>query len=210
MLVCEQISKASIAHAKLPVMEKLISHLQETLDEDEAAKEALLQLKSNTGAGNQTQPNQTEVLGKRARPLNLPLKCSTENGNTFLFEIITSSLLKQCESALDLPIKIASMKLDVPANLLGNICVTQNVYNDWSPNFLRSLDQLVQIYELALEHGVCVASTTQRGRLASLKSEIAQVRQAPRGAGRTRESVPDVSIFIWMCFCAFLQLRSSS
>jgi hypothetical protein len=172
-------------------MEKLISHLQETLDEDEAAKEALLQLKSNAMAGTQTQPNHTEVLGKRARPLNLPLKCSTENGNTFLFEIITSSLLKQCESALDLPIKIASMKLDVPTHLLGNICVTQNVYRDWSPNFLHNIDQVVQIYELALEHGVCLANTTQRRRLTSLKSEIAQVRQAPRGAGKNSKSAQD-------------------
>lgn len=158
-------------------MEKLITHLQETLDEDEAAKEALLHLRNTKNADEVSRKSHT--VGQ----MKLPLKCSNESGNIFLLELVVASIMGTCSGALDLPLKIAASRLELNVGLLRNICTTQTFITHWSINLLQCLHQIVQVYELAIQRGVCTASGEQWNRLNVLKQEIVQLRDAPRGSG---------------------------
>jgi hypothetical protein len=168
-------------------MDKLIDQLQETLDEDEAAKEALLQLRNVSNGTEQAFPGASKALARRSTLMQQ--SCVSELGNCFIFELIISAILRACTDALDLPLKIVSCILDVNCAFLANICKTQTLYTTWEPNTIDNVSQIVDVFEIALERGVCIATSAQRDRLKCLKEELSDVKDAPRGAGAVFQTV---------------------
>lgn len=160
-------------------MERLISHLQETLAEDEAVKEALLHLRNTNDVDTGPASNTSHGGG-----LSMPLKCTGEHGNVFLLELIVSSVLQTCSAFLDLPVRIVASRLGITAGLLHNICATQTYCTEWSPNLLHSMEQVTEVYSLALQRGVCAASLTQRNKLLQWRDELNRLSTAPQGSGQ--------------------------
>jgi hypothetical protein len=162
-------------------MERLISRLQETLAEDEAAKEALLHLRNN--------PNEVHFSPRKysgVSQLDVPKECPSESGNVFIMELIVASTLSTCSGFLDLPLKMVANKVDLNMGLLQNICTTQT--KDWSSNLQKSMEQVAEAYDLAIQRGVCTASSSQRNKLSEFKKELTALHAAPHSAGKRPRS----------------------
>eukprot|EP01032_Pedospumella_encystans_P020518 gene20518-23306_t len=87
-------------------MDRLINHLQQTLDDDEVAKDALLMLKTVCPNTSTEDPVDSE------EPKNTPVSKSDdtisieENSHIFILQMITSRILSDSVLPVDLPIKV--------------------------------------------------------------------------------------------------------
>lgn len=165
-------------------MEKLISHLQETLDEDEAAKEALLLLR-NAGSTPDTveraELHKCDVtvpdgIGLHEDELN-------SRASVFILQSIASKIIQDSTTNLCLPVKVASMQLQLPPSLLMEICFMEDTRTQWPPNFVNCFQRVLEVCRLAVERGVIILSAEQSSKLTSLVEQVQQIRTAPRGAG---------------------------
>lgn len=89
-------------------MERLISHLQDTLDEDETAKDALLLLRNkenNCRVSESVDP--WEQINDRFTKL-------------LIFESIVAKIMDRCTTSIDLPLFITSMKLELSVQVRIN------------------------------------------------------------------------------------------
>ena len=96
-------------------MDKLINYLQEALEEDEAAKKALLSLQLQLKPENSKKQIFDSVV------------CFADEGNIYIMEIILSSIFRGCIHDLDLPIFISAIHLSVSSRFLRTICESQTI-----------------------------------------------------------------------------------
>ena len=152
-------------------MERLITHLQQVLDDDEAAKDALLMLRSDEEE-NIDSPHES-----RKRIL------IEENSNIFILQSIMSRILKDSELPIDMPMKIAAMHLDISPKLIRDICTTQSLHTTWSEKFVGCFKQVLDILEWFVHHKCLLVSPVQETKLQFLQQEVKRMHEEPYGAG---------------------------
>lgn len=156
-------------------MERLITHLQQTLDDDEAAKDALLMLRTGS-AENIDSPSQEHDSERRI--------LIEENSNVFILQSIMSRILKDSILPVDLPIKIAAMHLDISPKLIRNLCATQSIYTTWSTKFTGCFKQVLDIHEWFVQHKCLLISAAQESKIQFLQQEVKRLQEEPYGAGK--------------------------
>lgn len=167
-------------------MERLISHLQQTLDDDDAAKDALLLLRSgaedsaqneNPPAGNIEQESDFEMEAERRILIE-------ESSHLFILQSITSKILKDSVHPIDLPIKIAALHLDIPPKQIRAFCISQPFHTNWCQKFTVCFTQILDILEWLAKDGRVELSHLQINKLKYLREEMARIEQAPSGEGQ--------------------------
>ena len=152
-------------------MDKLINYLQEALDEDEAAKKALLSLQLQLKPENSKKQIFDSVV------------CFADEGNIYIMEIILSSIFRGCIHDLDLPIFISAIHLSVSSRFLRSICESQTIHTQWSKNLLDCINQILEVYLLSIELGVCIALPSQRRSITAFQCHITEIRLSHNGSG---------------------------
>ena len=145
-------------------MERLINHLQDTLDEDEAAKDALLLLRNkenNCRVSESVDP--WEHINDRFTKL-------------LIFESIVAKIMDRCKTSIDLPLFIVSMKLELSVYILRTICDKQTLYTTWSANFIQCINQVISIFETAVLQNIYVPNAVQIIKLAEFKEKIKEIQ----------------------------------
>lgn len=161
-------------------MDRLINHLQQTLDDDEVAKDALLMLKtvcSESLAGNPVDPEEPK------EPQPNETTSIEENSHIFILQMITSKILNDTVLPVDLPIKVIAMQLDISPKLIHSFCATQTMFPSWSSKFTGCFKQVLSILEWLIQTKMLLASPAQLSKLQYLRDEIQRVQDAPLGAG---------------------------
>jgi len=163
-------------------MDRLINHLQQTLDDDDVAKDALLMLRTvcPESSGNQVDsegPKNPQV-SKSDGTISIE-----ENSHIFILQMITSRILSDSMLSVDLPIKVIAMQLDISPKLIHNFCATQTMYPSWSSKFTGCFKQVLSILEWLIQTKMLLASSAQLSKLQYLREEIHRVQEAPLGAG---------------------------
>lgn len=155
-------------------MERLITHLQQTLDDDEAAKDALLMLRTGS-AESMDSPSQENDSERRI--------LIEENSNIFILQSVLSRILKDSVLPIDLPIKIAAMHLDISPKLMRDLCATQTIYTTWSTKFSGCFKQVLDIHQWFVENKCLLISSAQEAKLQFLQQEVKRMKEEPYGAG---------------------------
>lgn len=164
-------------------MDRLINHLQQTLDDDEVAKDALLMLK--TVCTEDTAGNPAPTDGAKNPQASGPEATIAieENSHIFILQMITSRILNDSASPVDLPIKIIAMQLDIAPKLIHSFCATQTMFPSWSLKFTGCFQQILSILEWLIQTKSLLASQDQLSKLQYLREEAQRVQDAPPGAG---------------------------
>lgn len=163
-------------------MEKLISHLQQTLDEDEAAKEALLLLRSHGSAENAN--IQTTAVNLPSIDVRLFDEVFDSRSSMFILQSITSKIIEDSITNLDLPVKVAAMQLQIPPKLLLEICFIENTSTPWPHNFVSCFWRVLEVCKSSIDRGMLFFSLEQFRKLQELFTEVERIRSGPRGAGK--------------------------
>jgi len=175
-------------------MDRLINHLQQTLDDDDVAKDALLMLRTvcpeRESSGNQVDsegPKNPQV-SKSDGTISIE-----ENSHIFILQMITSRILSDSMLSVDLPIKVIAMQLDISPKLIHNFCATQTMYPSWSSKFTGCFKQVLSILEWLIQTKMLLASSAQLSKLQYLREEIHRVQEAPLGAGARYHCVTTIN-----------------
>lgn len=170
-------------------MERLINHLQQALDDDEIAKDALLMLRNGRdGSSNPvlaSDKNSSSSLKSAQEDTSERTLLIEESSNIFILQGITARILKDSVLPIDLPIKIAAMHLDISPKLIRDLCATQTLYASWGVKFTTCFNQIMDIHEWLIFNNRLIASEAQVRKLRYLRHEMLQLEQAPYGAGMT-------------------------
>ena len=165
-------------------MDRLINHLQQTLDDDEVAKDALLMLKTvcpNTSTENpiDSEEKKNPQVSKSDDTISIE-----ENSHIFILQMIASRILNDSVLPVDLPIKVIAMQLDISPKLIHTFCASQTMYPSWSSKFTGCFKQVLSILEWLIQTKMLLASAAQLSKLQFLREEIHRVQEAPLGAGK--------------------------